>query len=181
MCRFLDRVRVWCALGAALVAFSCAAAAFAQETPAANPLSILDSWVGGRWVLTLERPDGTKTTVTRTYEWAFDRRVLRGRSDGERGGKPHQARETIYFWNPQTKRIEFLDFIDDGGFGNGWLERRDGAIYMEAKIVGNRKHPDWRAWVGEDAGGSRQSIRVESRLPNGEWKSLGTFDYRRER
>jgi hypothetical protein len=162
---------------------ACSSLVHAQSTPAAapNPLAPLESWVGGRWVMTVQRPDGAKISLIRVYEWAFDGRVLRGRSLAEADGKVRQSRETLYYWNAEAQKIEFLDFIEDGGgFGRGTIEARDGALYMDARIVGNPKHPHWRAWLTQDADGARQTIRVVAEQ-KGEWKEFGTFEYRRER
>jgi hypothetical protein len=134
-------------------------------------------WVGGRWVGTFES-GGRKFTLVRTYEWAFDGRVIVGRSFAERDGTLVQQRETPFYWNPETRRIEFVDFLDNGGFGTGWLERRDGELYMDVRIVGNPKHPSWRGWVRESP--DAQVIRIEA-LQGGKWVDFGTYPYRRQR
>lgn len=153
--------------------------ALAQSAPPAteNPLAPLAAWVGGRWVGEFDAGDGRKFKLIRAYEWSFDKRLLIGRSFGEFGGKTVQSRETIYYWNPETKRIEFMDFIDKGGFGDAFIERRDGRLYMEAKVVGSPAHPSWRAWMDETA--DSQVIRVEA-LKDGRWSDSGTYPYKRE-
>jgi hypothetical protein len=150
-----------------------AAGAFAQ----ADPLAPLADWVGGRWVAEVDA-GGRKLKIVRTYEWSFDKRLLVGRSFGERDGQPVQTRETVFFWNPEAKRIEFTDFIDNGGFGAGSVEPRDGELYMDVTVHGNPKHPSWRAWLR--AGADTQVIRVEA-LREGKWVDFGTYPYRRER
>jgi hypothetical protein len=131
----------------------------------------------GGWVGEFDAGNGRKFKLIRTYEWSFDRRLLIGRSFGEVAGKTNQSRETVYFWNPETQRIEFSDFIDKGGFGAGFIERRDGRLYMEARVVGNPAHPSWRAWIDESA--DTQLIRVEA-LREGKWTDFGTYPYKRE-
>lgn len=143
--------------------------------PAANPLAPLAHWVGADWVGSLEIGSGRKMTLIRRYEWSFDRRLLIGRSFGEVDGQRRQSRETVFFWNADTKRIEFTDFIDQGGFGNGWLEVRDGQIFMDVKVVGG-KHPSWRAWIKES--GDEQVIRVEAER-EGRFVDFGTYPYQR--
>lgn len=160
-----------------MFAWVLAAHAQSPAPAAANPLAPLDAWVGGRWVGEFDAGDGRKFRLIRTYEWSFDRRLLVGRSFGEVAGKTTQSRETVYFWNPEAQRIEFSDFIDKGGFGAGFIERRDGRLYMEAKVVGNPAHPSWRAWVDESA--DTQVIRVEA-LRDGRWTDFGTYPYSRE-
>jgi hypothetical protein len=148
------------------------------DAAAGHPmLKPLAHWVGGRWVGAFES-GGRRFTLVRTYNWSFDGRTLIGRSFGERDGKLVQSRETIYFFNPDTKRIEFSDYIDSGGVGLGWLEVRDGQIYMDVKVVGNAGHPPWRAWIKDDA--DSQVIKVEA-LRDGKWIDFGTYPYRRER
>ena len=154
-------------------------AALAAQTPAASgPLAPLADWAGGQWVAAIALPDGSKLRLIRSYEWSFGGRLLVGRSFGERDGKRTQTRETHYFWNADAGRIEFTDHIDQGGFGAGSLEPRDGRLFMEAKVVGNPQHPSWRAWMDVDA--QSQKIRVEA-LRDGKWVEYGSFDYRRER
>jgi hypothetical protein len=149
----------------------------AQDTTA-DPFALLAHWVGGQWVASFKTNSGEEIRVIRAYEWSFDRRVLIGRSFGERGGKRVQTRHTLYVWNPESKRIEFTDVLDQGGFGAGFVEPRDGKIYMEARIVGNDKHPNWRAWVTREGDGA-ESFRLEAEQKEA-WAPFGTWVYRRE-
>lgn len=151
------------------------AAALAQAA-APNPLAPIAHWVGVDWVGTLEIGSGRKATLIRRYEWSFDRRLIIGKSYGEVDGKRTQSREAVFFWNADSKRIEFTDFIDQGGFGNGWLELRDGQIYMDVKVVGG-KHPSWRAWMKETP--DEQVIKVEAER-DGKYVDFGTYPYRRQ-
>ena len=154
-----------------------AAAAVAQDARP-DPLAPLAHWVGGQWVSTVKSASGEEGRIIRSYEWSFDRRVLVGRSFGERGGKRVQTHYTLYVWNPESQRIEFTDVIDQGGFGVGFVEPRDGKIYLEARIVGNDKHPHWRAWVTREADDA-ESFRIEAEQ-KGAWAPFGTWVYRRE-
>jgi hypothetical protein len=152
------------------------------QTPATappQPLAPLAHWVGGEWVGQFELAGGRKLTLVRTYQWSFDQRLLVGRSFGEADGQRRQSRETFFFWNPGTRRIEFHDFLDQGGgFGAGVVELRDGAIHMNVKIVGNPGHPDWRARITET--GDDQLIEVEAQK-DGQWAPFGRFAYKRQR
>lgn len=149
------------------------AAALAQAAPA-EPLAPLAHWVGGQWVGSFEIGSGRRMTLIRTYEWSFGKRLLIGRSFGEIDGKRVQSRETVYYWNAEAKRIAFTDFIDQGGFGVGHIEPRDGQLYMEATVVGNPAHPSWRSWIREN--GAQQLIRVEA-LRDGQWVDFGSYPY----
>jgi hypothetical protein len=164
-------------LGALLLGALFAVSVSAQ-TPAADALAPLAHWVGGEWVATVKAPNGDEVRIIRSYEWSLDRRVLIGRSYGERAGKRVQTRYVLFLWNPEAKRIEFTDVIDQGGFGQGWIEARDGGFYMEARIVGNEGHPHWRAWVSREADGA-ESFRIEAEQ-RGAWAPFGTWVYRRE-
>lgn len=155
-----------------------AASPAAEAAPLPVPqLAPLAHWIGGRWVGSFEA-GGRRFTVWRVYTWSFDRRLIIGKSFGERDGKAVQSRETVYYWNADSKRIEFIDYIDaGGGFGQGWLEQRAGQIYMDAKVVGNPGHPSWRAWIRESP--DAQVIKVEA-LSDGTWTDFGTYPYRRQ-
>jgi hypothetical protein len=143
-----------------------------------DPLAPLAHWVGGQWVNTVKASNGEEVRIVRAYEWSLDRRVLVGRSFGERGGRRVQTRHTLFLWNPASNRIEFTDVMAEGGFGAGFVEVRDGGIYMEARITGNDRHPNWRAWVTPGADGA-ESFRIEAER-QGEWAPFGTWAYRRE-
>lgn len=162
----------------ALAMFLFAGTVRAQGGAAANPLALLAHWVGGQWVATFKTPKGDEVRTIRSYEWSFDHRVLIGRSFGERGSQRVQTRYTLFLRNPESKRIEFTDVIDQGGYGAGFVEARDDAIYMEARIVGNDKHPHERAWITREADG-RESFRIEAEQ-KGAWAPFGTWVYRRE-
>lgn len=156
-----------------------ARAVHAQTSSAAAPLDLLADWVGGKWVYVIEQPNAPRVTLTRVYQWSFDRRVLIGRSFGEREGKTVQTREALFFWNADLRRIEMIDHIDTGGYGAGFIEAREsphGQLYMEARIVGNAKHPDWRAWMKASA--TEQTIKVEARKGDA-WTDFGTWPYKR--
>ena len=143
----------------------------------APELEPIAHWVGGQWEGTFES-GGRKFTVVRTYEWSFDGRMIVGRSFARRDGKLVQTRETPFFWNPESKRIEFIDFLDNGGYGAGVLTAREGQLFMDVKIVGNPNHPPWRASIREEP--DAQVIRVEA-LRDGQWGDFGTYPYRRLR
>lgn len=150
----------------------------AQAQTAADAWAPLAHWVGGQWVATVKTPGGEELRLIRSYEWSFDKRVLIGRSFGERGGQRVQSRYTLFLWNPETKRIEFTDVLDQGGFGLGFVEQRDGGLYLQARIVGNDGHPHWRAQVSRAADGA-ESFRIEAEQ-KGVWAPFGTWVYRRE-
>jgi hypothetical protein len=153
------------------------ACAGAQTAP--NPLEPIAHWVGGEWVTTVEVAPGRQIKVIRRYEWSFDRRLMIGRSFGEApDGRRRQTRETVFVWNAEAKRIEFSDHIDTGGHGLGFVEARDGGLYMEVPRMVGGSHPTWRAWLKE--AGDEQQLRVEA-LIDGAWKEYGNFPYKRVR
>jgi hypothetical protein len=160
------------------VLLATAAAAQAQADAAAEPLAPLAHWVGGQWVSTVKTSKGEEVRIIRSYEWSFDRRVLIGRSFGERAGKRVQTRFTVFLWNPEARRIEFTDVIDQGGFGAGFVELRGGQLFMESRIVGNDKYPAWRAWITRETDGA-ESFRIEA-MQKDAWAPFGTWTYRRE-
>jgi hypothetical protein len=85
----------------------------------------------------------------------------------------------VYFWNPETRRIEFHDFLDQaGGYGAGVIEVKDGVVHMDVRIVGNPQHPHWRAQIRDN--GDDQLIQVEA-LRDGQWSDFGRYRYRRQR
>lgn len=150
----------------------------ATDAPLPVPqLALLEHWVGGRRVGEVEA-GGRKFIWVRTYEWTFDRRMVVGRSFALRDGKLMQSRETPYFRNVSTKRVEFHDFIDNDGQGAGGMERRDGQLYMEARIVGNPKHPPWRAWIRKEPAAHVIRMKADN---SGKQIDFGICPYKGER
>lgn len=49
---------------------------------------------------------------------------------------------------------------------------------MLARIVGNDRHPAWRAWITREADGA-ESFRIVAE-EKGEWKPFGTWVSRQE-
>lgn len=166
------------ALGAALL--MAASAPTAQTaSPAPHPLDPIAHWVGGEWVTTVEPAPGRQVKVIRLYEWSFDRRLIIGRSFAEApDGRRRQTRETVFSWNADAKRIEFVDHHDTGGHGLGFVEARDGDLFLDVPRIVGDSHPTWRAWIRESA--DAQQLRVEAWV-DGAWKPYGNFPYRRVR
>lgn len=132
--------------------------------------------MGGEWVGEFAGPNGSRIKLIRTYEWGFDQRLIIGRSFGEVNGQRRQSRETQFFWNPESRRIEFIDHLDQGGgHGRGVIEVKDGVITMDVSIVGNPGHPAWKAWIKET--GTDQELRLEA-LRDGKWGPFGTYQYK---
>lgn len=148
----------------------------AMKTTQQEGLHALDFLIGGQWKGTFEAPSGEQVTLARTYEWSFDERLIIGKSFAYREGRPIQTRQTIFAWDDRAKQIIFWDFMEAGGYGEGFVEVREEDIYMEARIVGS-DHPNWRlVLIQEDD--QHQTIRVE--IPEqGEWVDAGTFRYAR--
>lgn len=175
----MPHTRRFLAFALALAALVGAARAQPIGTAPFQPLQPLAHWVGGEWVGEFDGPGGRKLKVVRSYQWSFDNRLLVGRSWNETDGRRVQSRETVYYWNPESRRIEFHDHLDQaGGHGHGYIELRDGQIYMNVHVVGSRVHPDWRAWIKES--GDDQEIRVDT-LRDDKWGTLGTYKYRHVR
>lgn len=161
-----------------LIALALGAAAARSQDVAAGPLAPIAHWVGGQWVATFKTAKGEESRTIRAYEWSFDRRVIIARSFGERDGKRVQTRFTLFVWNPEAQRIEFTDVIEQGGHGSGFVEPRDGGLFMQARIVGNDKNLAWRAWIMREADGA-ESFRIDAEEKGG-WKPFGTWVYRGE-
>jgi len=146
--------------------------------PSSSSLQPLAFLVGGRWAGTFEAPDGTARRLVRTYEWSFGRRLLVGKSFRIENEGVVQTRETIFAWSDEAGRIVFWDFIDAGGYGEGFVDVRGDALYMEARILGS-EHPDWRLLLTHEHE-DRHTIRVEVPGPEG-WVDAGAFTYVREK
>jgi hypothetical protein len=96
--------------------------ALAAPEPASDPYAPLAFLAGHCWKGTM--PDGKKTDE-HCFEWIYDRKFLRDRHV-VKGGKSDYVGETIYFFNPVEKKVEYLYIENAGGFSRGAMTA-DGA------------------------------------------------------
>lgn len=90
-------------------------------------------------------PDG-KQTDEHCFVWMYDGKVLRDTHTVRAPGRPDYVGETTYYWNPATKRVEFLYVENLGGVSRGTMEAApDALVFPEAQYAAEGESMTYRA------------------------------------
>ena len=112
-----------------LLAIVFAGAAGAADTP--PPLAPLSFWAGHCFKGAF--PDG-KQTDEHCFTWVFEGSVLRDRHVVRNPGRPDYIGETVYFWDPDAKKIAFFYYENAGGISTGTVDpTADGMVVPSAR------------------------------------------------
>ena len=99
-------------------------AAASVPPPVDGPLQSLSFLVGHCWRGEFQ---DSGAVDTHCFEPVYDGKHIRDRHEVT-GGKSIYRGETIYSWNAETKRVEFVYFNSLGGVSRGSLAARDGIL-----------------------------------------------------
>jgi hypothetical protein len=130
------------------------AAAVADAAPPApaNPFEPMAFLAGHCWKGTFP---GKPQTDQHCFEWVYEQRFLRDRHVVKTPGKPDYQGETIYYWDPDTKQIQYLYIESDGGYSKGTVSpAADGLEFPSTSYVNNGQEQVYRSrWLRSgDAG-----------------------------
>ena len=94
-----------------------------------------------------------QTTDEHCFEWMYDGRYLRDRHIVKAPSKPDYVGETIYYWEPEAKRIQYLYVENLGGISSGTAEAAaDGVVFPLARYVDGKTAMTYRSrWTRIDA------------------------------
>ncbi len=119
--------------------------AAAQAPAPYEPLAFL---AGSCWKGTF--PNG-KRSDEHCFTWMYGGKFLRDRHVVRGEGRPDDLGETIYFWNPQARQIEYLYVESDGGFSRGVVGVAPGAlVFPPASYVDQGKTETYRSRWSRD-------------------------------
>ncbi len=106
------------------------AAEVRQQAPAADPLAVMEPFVGRDWIAKF--PTGGLTD-TQHYEWMFGRKFLRNvHHVRDAAGHVVYEGETIYGFDAATAAIRWWYFNATGGYIDGTVvEEADGTLLFE--------------------------------------------------
>jgi hypothetical protein len=145
------------AVASATVAWS----ARAQAPEATSPLAPLEFLAGHCWKGPF--PDGGRHDE-HCFEWFYDgkflrdRHVVTGDEQGYRG-------ETIYYWEPAARQVEYIYFNVAGGVSRGSMQPDDGALrFPEERYVGAGGKEEVYRSVWRPAGGDAYDVVTETLL-----------------
>jgi hypothetical protein len=78
--------------------------------------------------------------------WMYDGKALRDTHTVRAPGRPDYVGETTYYWNPATKRVEFLYVENLGGVSRGTMETApDALVFPEAQYAAEGESMTYRA------------------------------------
>ncbi len=103
--------------------------AAAAGEPALEPLAFL---AGHCWKGTM--PNG-QDTDEHCFSWVFEGRYLRDRHVVRSGEKTVYEGESIYYFNPAAKQVEYLYITAHGGFSIGRMVPDGDAIVFPAAVL----------------------------------------------
>lgn len=114
--------------------------AHAEPNPGYQPLAFL---AGHCWKGTF--PDG-KQTDEHCFSWIYDGRFLRDMHTLRADGRPDYLGETVYFWDPEKKRVEYLYIENQGGFSRGIMSSEGGTlVFPQTEYVEDGKPMFYRS------------------------------------
>jgi hypothetical protein len=95
----------------------------AAPRPEYQPLAFLAGhcWKG-------EFSGGVKTTDEHCFTWIYDGKFLRDQHTVRTAGKPDALGESIYFWDANDNRLEYLYIESDGGSSRGPVTAEQGSL-----------------------------------------------------
>ena len=81
---------------------------------------------------------GGKTTDEHCFSWIYDGKFLRDTHTVRSPGKPDALGESIYFWDANDNRLEYLYIESDGGSSRGAVSTAQGSlVFPETAFVQN--------------------------------------------
>jgi hypothetical protein len=116
------------------------AVAFAAPIDGLKPMAFLAGhcWKGAF-------ADG-KQTDEHCFSWLYDGQALRDTHTVRSPGRPDYVGETLYYWDSQSKRVEFLYVENLGGISRGTMQPTDdGVMFPPAHYVANGEAMTYRA------------------------------------
>ena len=145
------------------VLFLIATVASAEPLAPYQPLVFL---AGSCWKGNL--PNG-KETDEHCFSWMYGGKFLRDRHVVRADNRPDYHGETIYFWNPDAKQLEYLYVESDGGFSRGVVSTPAGAlVFPPTKDVDGSQIKTYRSRWSQD-GANAYDVVTEFQSGNS-WK-----------
>ncbi|MHC4939406.1 MAG: hypothetical protein ACYTHK_10585 [Planctomycetota bacterium] len=108
---------------------------FAQQP--ASPLADLQ-WMGdGQWNASAKLPNGPRIESRMVVDWGPGRMSLRMRIWAKQGDRFQQSYESLFYWHPHNKRIEYITFATDGTVFRGTATLQGTTLTTEQDATGN--------------------------------------------
>jgi hypothetical protein len=110
---------------------------------------------------------GGKQTDEHCFTWIYEGKFLRDRHTVRGEGQPDSSGESIFFWNPSAKQIEYLYIESDGGFSRGAVSvDHDAIVFPDTSYEENGKTQVYRSrW--QRSGEKAYDVVTELQAKNG--------------
>ena len=156
-----------------MLAFFLPLAAHAEPSAHFAPQAFL---AGHCWKGTF--PDGARTDE-HCYEWVYAGQFLRDRHTVRGGGAPYGG-ETIYFWDAETKAVQYLYINVLGGHSRGTVAAKDGVlVFPEEKYSDGKLEQTYRSQWRRD-GDDTYVVVTEQKVAEG-WKEAWRMRMQRQK
>lgn len=105
----------------------------AAPPPAADPFKDMAFLGGHCWKGSFP---GQAQTDEHCFEWVYDRHFLRDRHVVHGDNHPDYLGETLYYWDPEQKQLQYLYIENQGGFSKGSVSAvADGLMFPPTAYV----------------------------------------------
>jgi hypothetical protein len=114
-----------------------------------------------------EFPGGAKTTDEHCFTWIYDGKFLRDQHTVRAAGKPDALGESIYFWDPNDNRLEYLYIESDGGSSRGPVTAGQGSlVFPDTTFIQDGKTQVYRSrW--QRSGANAYDVLTEFKASDG--------------
>jgi hypothetical protein len=93
------------------------------------------------------------------FEWVYDGRFLRDRHTVHAEGKPDYLGETMYYWDPVSRQIQFIYFESQGGVSKGSVQgASDGLLFPPASYVDADGEQTYRSHWQRSGGDAYEAV-----------------------
>ncbi len=136
-------------------------------------LDMLGRLVGGTW-----RTTGPFIAEFR-YEWRVQGKAIRAVGVIAKGTKDEFPAESLYGWDPDAKKVYYLDFHGHQTIYKGWAEAKGGKFTGEFEgLVGAKGHYRFEDELTDD---DTLVASLFGKDKSGNWVSVHTLTFKRHR
>ncbi len=147
--------------------------ALAQAEPAASgPYQPMAFLAGSCWKgdLPVQGGGGPKQTDEHCFSWVYGDKFLRDMHTVHTDdGRPDYVGETLYYWDPDSKRLRYLYIENQGGHSQGTVRSEGGVLmFPEADEVEDGRTQPYRShW--QRSGADAYDAVTEFKKKDGSW------------
>lgn len=118
----------------------------AQNNNAQLPLNIFEHFIGGKWEMKGQWPNGQKFKQVQIFKWGLNKKIVKVQTFGtvnQKTGEFGLRNEGIRAWDAQKKQIVFWEFDVFGGITPGACTVEGKNIYYNYAYQGQNFRDSW--------------------------------------